>query len=98
VIAARAVLENGGARDVERAHERTLRREIGAELRIARGLAHVLYERPGLGRRLFEKSGRGLCEAVTGIALGERNYQSLALNPLNWSRLAWNAAVSRRTR
>lgn len=87
-IAARAVLENAGARDAERAHERGLRREIFADLRVARALAHVLYERPSLARALFERGGKGFCEAMTGIVLGESSYRRLVLNPLNLSRLA----------
>ncbi|MBL8858891.1 MAG: geranylgeranyl reductase family protein [Planctomycetes bacterium] len=87
VIAARSILEGGGARAVERAHQRRVQREIGRELRVARALAHVLYARPRLARRLFERAGPRMCEALTDVYLGERSYRGLALNPLNWARV-----------
>lgn len=86
-IAARAVLEHAGARAVERAHDRMLRREIGAELRVARLVARLVYNRPRLARRLFERSGVDLCEAMTSVFLGERNYRELLMSPRAWTKL-----------
>jgi flavin-dependent dehydrogenase len=96
-IAARAVLEHAGGAAVERAHDRMLRREIGAELRVARFLAPLLYDRPRFARRLFEHAGAGLCEAVAGVSLGERSYKGLAASPRAWSRLVLGSPASRRT-
>jgi geranylgeranyl reductase family protein len=86
-LAARAVLAGTPARDVERAYERDLRREILAELRIARLVAHVLYRRPRLARVLLDHAGQHLCEAMADVYLGRRTYTSLVTRPQNWWRL-----------
>ena len=86
-LAARAILSGGGARDVEQAYSRDLRREILSELRIARLVAHVLYRRPRIGRALFEHAGQHLCEAMADVYLGRRSYTSLVTRPANWLRL-----------
>ncbi len=96
-IAARSVIEGADARAVARAHERTVRSEITADLRVARVLARLLYGHPRVARRLFERSGSSLCEAMTGVSLGERTYSGLALDPLNWPRLVLGRGVNRRT-
>lgn len=86
-IAARALLEHTGGRAVERAHDRRLRREIGAELRVARVVAGIVYNHPRLAQRLFERSGVNLCEAMTGVSLGDHNYRGLLSSPRAWTRL-----------
>jgi geranylgeranyl reductase family protein len=86
-IAARAIIEQPDARAVERAHGRMLRREIGAELRVARIVANIVYDRPRLAQRLFQHAGVNLCEAMTGVSLGDRGYRGLLMSPRAWTRL-----------
>jgi geranylgeranyl reductase family protein len=63
------------------AYEARLKREILADLRIARALAKLLYHRPKIAQRLFERSGRALCEAMTDVVCGERTYRELVYSP-----------------
>ncbi len=86
-IAAQSIVEHTTARDVERTFERRIQQEIKADLRVARLLSRLLYDKPRLARRLFERRGQSLCEAMTSVTAGERSYRSLLSNPLNWSRL-----------
>jgi flavin-dependent dehydrogenase len=67
-----------------RSYVHRLRREILPELRIARALANVLYRRPKLAGRLFERSGRALCEAMTDVVCGERTYRELVYSPRSY--------------
>ena len=57
------------------------------ELFIARGLARILYDHPGLRMALFRRVGRPLCEAVTEVICGRQNYRSLFLRPTNYFKL-----------
>lgn len=84
-FAAKALLD---ARfDVRRsgaAYTRRLAREILPELRVARALASLLYRRPALRRRLFERSGQALCEAMTDVVCGARTYRELVYSPRSY--------------
>jgi geranylgeranyl reductase family protein len=64
-----------------------LERGILRELRIARGLAWVLYRRPGLVRRLVPRVGQLAGEALTEVVAGRRTYRGLVGSRLAWRRL-----------
>jgi geranylgeranyl reductase family protein len=70
-----------------RAYVASLRREILGELRIARGLAWVLYRRPGLARRLVPRLGQLAGEALTEVVAGRRTYRALVRSARAWRRL-----------
>ena len=65
-------------------YSRRVAREILPELRVARTLARILYHRPQLARRLFERSGQALCESMTDVVCGERSYRELAYSPRSY--------------
>jgi geranylgeranyl reductase family protein len=81
-------------RAVARAYVASLRGEILGELRIARGLAWVLYRRPGLARRLVPRLGQLAGEALTEVVAGRRTYRALVGSARAWRRLlvalAWS--------
>jgi flavin-dependent dehydrogenase len=70
-----------------RAYTASLRRSILGELRIARGLAWVLYRRPGLTRRLVPRLGQLAGEALTEVVAGHRTYRALVSSGRAWRRL-----------
>ena len=70
-----------------RAYRAALRRDILGELRIARGLAWVLYRRPGLVRRLVPRLGQLAGEALTEVVAGRRTYRALIGSAQAWRRL-----------
>ncbi len=74
-------------RAATRAYRAALRRDILAELRIARGLAWVLYRRPGLVRRLVPRLGQLAGEALTEVVAGRRTYRALIGSAQAWRRL-----------
>jgi geranylgeranyl reductase family protein len=73
--------ERGG-----RAYERALRRHVLGELAIARGLAWVLYARPGLVRRLAPLLGQAAGTALAEVAAGRRTYRALIGSWPAWRR------------
>lgn len=77
-----------------RAYLASLRRDILGDLRIARGLAWVLYRRPGLARRLVPRLGQLAGEALTEVVAGHRTYRALVGSARAWWRLL--AALARR--
>lgn len=62
--------------------------EVLSELRWARRLAPLLYGPAWRRRLLFRLAGPALCEAMTGIVLGETSYGALLRSPRSWTRLA----------
>jgi flavin-dependent dehydrogenase len=79
-----ARLDPGVAAGVYRA---SLRRDILGDLRIARGLAWVLYRRPGLVRRLVPRLGQLAGEALSEVVAGRRTYRALVGSGRAWRRL-----------
>jgi geranylgeranyl reductase family protein len=57
------------------------------DLRIARWFAYVLYRQPAIARRLFRRTGQGLCEAMTEVVIGRRSYRDFVLDPKSYTRL-----------
>ncbi len=82
-IAATAIVDSTHAR-VSTAYARGLRRDLLPELRIARGLAWVVYRRPGLTRHLLRARGAALTQCVADVFLGERDYRSLVNRPSSY--------------
>ena len=69
------------------AYLQSLRRHVLGELRIARGLAWVLYRRPALARRLLPRLGQLAGEALTEVVAGHRTYRALIGSGRAWRRL-----------
>jgi geranylgeranyl reductase family protein len=77
-------------RRVEECYQRTVAREILSELRIARLLARVLYDRHRLRVAIFRRLGRPLCEAFAEIISGRASYRGVFCKPANYFKLfAW---------
>ena len=76
-----------------RAYLGSLRRSILGDLRIARGLAWVLYRRPGLARRLVPRFGQLAGEALTEVVAGRRTYRALVGSGRAWRRLLATLAL-----
>jgi len=85
-LAAEAILEGEPSR-VQRAYERSLRREILGELRWGRVLAWITYRHPRLLRKLLRRRGQAFCERLTDVYLGERTYRSMLTRPSSYWRL-----------
>jgi geranylgeranyl reductase family protein len=91
-LAARAALDPESA---ARTYTRALRADLVPELRRARWLAHIVYERPALAQALFAAAGASLCEAMVSIIAGEKSYASFLRSPRGWWRLASAALAAR---
>ncbi len=86
-LAAESLLQAGLGAGAARVYRAALRRRVLGELRIARGLAWVLYRRPGLARRLLPSLGQLAGEALTEVVAGHRTYRSLIESGRAWRRL-----------
>jgi geranylgeranyl reductase family protein len=75
-------------------YQAALRRTVLGELRIARGLAWVLYRRPGLVRRLVPRLGQLAGEALTEVVAGRRTYRTLVGSAQAWRRILAALAFS----
>ena len=87
-IAAKALLQ--GALDegkVKAFYEYELSRKILQELRLGRALAKLIYDYPGLLRRLLVLYGQEFTEAVTDVVTGEKTYRKLFSTPGNYLHL-----------
>jgi flavin-dependent dehydrogenase len=69
------------------AYLESLRRHVLGELRIARGLAWVLYRRPALARHLLPRLGQLAGEALTEVVAGRRSYRALVGSGRAWRRI-----------
>lgn len=54
---------------------------------LRRMLAHILYFRPGLTRKIFARHGSKLCELMCNVMTGEKKLSRLLRNPLRYCRL-----------
>jgi len=88
-LAAESIVAGGlDARASTHRYLASLRRSVLGELRIARGLAWVLYCRPGLVLRLVPRLGQLAGDALTEVVAGHRTYRSLLGSAHAWRRLA----------
>jgi geranylgeranyl reductase family protein len=88
MIAAKALL--AGAFDegkVREFYESELSKKILQELRLGRALAKLIYDYPGLLRRLLALYGQEFTEAVTDVVTGEKSYKKLMSTPSNYLEL-----------
>src|SRR6266581_2298400 len=88
-LAAAAIVQAGLDEARVRAGYRAGLRPLLADLRVARGLARLLYDHPRARRWLFRRVGQRLVDAMTDVFLGVRTYRgslaelaaALALRP-----------------
>jgi flavin-dependent dehydrogenase len=82
LMAARALID-GQLEDesVGSAYTGSVTQTILPELRRGRGLARVLYHFPRARSWAFSQEGQRLCEAVTDVMAGKRQYRDLAFKP-----------------
>ena len=88
MIASKALLE--GAFDegkVKEIYESELSKKILQELKLGRALAKLIYDYPGLLRRLLALYGQEFTEAVTDVLTGEKTYKKLMFTPSNYLHL-----------
>lgn len=62
-------------------YTRSLTETILPELRAGRWLARLLYDFPRIRSWAFSRQGQPLCEVVTDVMTGKRNYRDLAFTP-----------------
>jgi geranylgeranyl reductase family protein len=87
-LAARAIVEGKCAdRAVKRMYRAALQDKLLNDLRIARWLAHVLYECPKLRAGLLARHGQRLSELITQIVTGETTYRATVKRPANYFKL-----------
>jgi flavin-dependent dehydrogenase len=87
-LAARAIVDGRGEeRAVKRIYRETLGEKLLGELRIARALAHVLYDCPKLRGSLLSRHGQRLSELITQIVTGETTYSAAVKRPANYLKL-----------
>jgi geranylgeranyl reductase family protein len=87
-LAAESLLAAGlDSRSAAQVYVASLHRSILRDLRIARGLAWVLYGRPALARRLVPRLGQLAGEALTEVVAGRRTYRALVGSGRAWRRL-----------
>ena len=80
-------------RSAARVYAASLHRSVLRDLRIARGLAWVLYGRPALARRLVPRLGQLAGEALTEVVAGRRTYRALIGSGRAWRRLLAALAI-----
>jgi flavin-dependent dehydrogenase len=87
-LAARAILQaHATDADVQRLYRRMLDEELLRDLRVARWLAWLLYERPRWCARLLSRHGAGMSELMTRIVCGETTYRAAVSRPAHYLRL-----------
>jgi len=87
-LAARAIVAGAfEERAVKRIYEQTLTEKLLRDLRIARGLARVLYEWPRVRAAFFKRRGQSASELITRIVTGENSYRGALLRRGNFLRL-----------
>lgn len=92
-LAARAILDGDFAdSDVRRRYRSTLSDALLADLRVARWLAWLLYERPRWCAALLSRHGQGMSELMTRIVSGETSYRAAISRPGHYLRLLKRAA------
>ena len=95
-MAAAAIVANPGRPElVRQAYERSLRREILPELRLARALARLLYGFPRLRQAAFRRAGDALCHVMAQASAGDSTYRGLLGRPANYLRFVRRLAAWR---
>jgi geranylgeranyl reductase family protein len=91
-LAARAIRAHDDVAAVQPTYEKTLHRALLADLRIARWLAWLLYERPRWCALLLSRQGAGMSELMTRIVCGETTYRAAVSRPGHYLRLFFSRA------
>jgi geranylgeranyl reductase family protein len=87
-LAGEAILSGGqDAAAVMTNYRRELENALLADLRIARWLAWLLYERPRWCAALMRRHGQGMSELMTRIVCGETTYRAAVRRPGHYLRL-----------
>lgn len=87
-LAARAIIESGlDPEKVRRLYRKALTAELLADLRVARWLAWLLYDRPRWCAALLSRHGQGMSELMTRIVAGETTYLAAVSAPGHYVRL-----------
>lgn len=87
-LAAHAILQAGLDVDiVQQTYRASLQNKLLSDLRIARGLAAVLYRWPRVRARLLSRHGQRLSELVTQIVSGELTYGAVMPRVTNYLKL-----------
>ncbi len=87
-LAARAIRDAAGVvQQVQRMYRTTLTDALLADLRVARWLAWLLYDRPRWAAALLARHGPGMSELMTRIVMGETTYQAAVTRPGHYLRL-----------
>lgn len=74
-------------RNVQRRYRAALEAGLLADLRVARWLAWLLYERPRWCAALLSRQGQGMSELMTRIVCGETTYRAAVRRPAHYVRL-----------
>lgn len=87
-LAARAIIAaSESPAGVAKHYRRTLHDALLADLRVARWLAWLLYERPRWCAVLLARHGHGMSELMTRIVSGESTYRAAVSRPGHYLRL-----------
>lgn len=87
-LAARAILGSSPEpRAVRRWYRAALQESLLSDLRVARWLAWLLYERPRWCAALLSRHGRGMSEVMTRVVAGETTYRAAVRRPGYYLRL-----------
>lgn len=88
MIAAKALLDAAFDKEkVKPYYESALSKKILQDLRLGRVLAKLIYDYPGLLRRLLALYGQEFTEAVTDVVTGEKTYKKMMSTPRNYLQL-----------
>jgi flavin-dependent dehydrogenase len=93
-LAARAITAaNLDPTSVQRQYRKTLESALLADLRVARWLARLLYDRPRWCALLLSRHGQGMSELMTRIVTGETTYRAAVRRPGHYLRLLRRATA-----
>jgi flavin-dependent dehydrogenase len=74
-IAASAIIESRlNTKRLEKIYNEKLNEDLLAQLKLGRFLSDIFYGKTWIRRPLFNKYGQRLCEALTDVFMGERDY------------------------
>lgn len=95
-LAAEAILTTGlDSPQAQSRYRALLDRELLADLRVARWLAWLLYQRPRWCAALLRRHGPGMSELMTRIVCGETTYRQAVSRPGHYLRLLTRARAPR---
>jgi geranylgeranyl reductase family protein len=94
-LAGQAIIAaNGNAAIAQKQYRTMLNQGLLADLRVARWLAWLLYERPRWCAALLSRHGTGMSELMTRIVCGETTYRAAVRRPGHYLRLLMRKRAS----